>query len=252
MKQRLIGLAGLLIVLGLGIFGLGQISQADNLTLLGVSGGGTTPATITLTAHAVSTSDASTYTYTAQSVGTADSTRVIIVGSTGTNTTGAPAFSSVTVCGNTATSQVEIGSSGSGAFTRAGLFSVALASGTSCDIVVTFTGTQLRNGIGVWAAYGLNSATATATNTSTANPATATLNISAGGVAVGYEGVAGSGAVRTFTWTNLTEDFDETTEPNGSHTGASGAFGTAQTGLSITSTPSGAVINTSFAIAAFR
>lgn len=205
-----------------------------NFQILSACGGA---ATITATDNAVDTSDASTYTFTNRAIGTALTNRLIIVGVHGVNVTAARTISSLTIGGAGATQVAFSQTSGSGVFFDVGIYALRVDAGTTASIVVNWSAAQLRTGIGVWAANGVNSATATATASSAANPLSTTLNISAGGVALGYAAVSEAGGVPTYTWSGLTEAFDQTVEPNSSHTGASLAFAAAQTGLTITATP---------------
>lgn len=205
-------------------------------------------ATITLTDSPVSTSDLTAYTFTAAAIGTAAVGRRVIVcvsGYSGSN----PAVSSVTVGGNAATavvSQISVGQ-------RSAIYIIQVDTGTTADIVVTFSVGCSFCGAAVFAAYNLLSSTATDTGSSTANPATGTMNISAGGVGVAYA-AAYAAASRTFTWAGLTERVDEDVEAAlfDTHSAASAAFASAQTGLTVTATPSAAVSAISLVRASFR
>lgn len=65
----------------------------------------------------------------------------------------------------------------------------------------------------------------------------ANMNAVMHGGGIGYAGIMGS-ALRTWTWTNMTERFDEVVEGNNSHTGAD----TVSTGsITVTATASGAM-----------
>lgn len=187
-------------------------------------------ASIVYVTNAVNAGNASSYTFTATSIGTAASDRIIVV-AVGTGVA-SQTVSSLTIGGVSATQQVTRSSS-----ETASLHTLAVAAGTTADIVVTLSASCDFCGIAVWAMYGVTSATATHTSTSASDPGALSLNISAGGVAVAYQ-IHRAGA-ETFTWTNATENFDALVESAiAYHSGASDAFASAQTGLAITGDPS--------------
>ena len=185
-------------------------------------------------------SAATTYTFTSKDIGTAAVGRRVIVGVVGSGAA-SRTISSVTVGGNAATAVAFIENVGGLATLQAALYAIQVDAGTTATIVVTFSGGNNRCGIGVWAAYDLQSGTATATGTSVANPQTASLNISAGGIAIGVANGFDNNALTGYSWTNLTENFDALFASNQiAHSGASAAFATAQTSLALTATPQGA------------
>ena len=192
--------------------------------------------TVSLTDHAVDGTAQTTYTFSSKSIGTAANGRLIVVGAGSINATANRTISSLTI-GGTSAAQVKFQStSGGGGFIDVGLYILRVDIGTTASVVVNWSATQSRCGIGVWAIYNALSATATATASSVANPLTASLSISANGVAIGYA-QAFEATVPTFTWTNLTENFDETVGTQTGHTGASTSSATSQT-PTITATPS--------------
>jgi hypothetical protein len=190
------------------------------------------PVTGSLTAHPVSTADLTTYTFSTTAIGAAMAGRLIVVGVAGA--AGTRTVSSVTVGGTSLTYVTRA----QNATCTVELWAGVVASGTTGDVVVTWSGAQTRCGVGVYALYGAN-ATAfhSAVDTDGSDPMTASLNIPAGGYAVG---VAFNANSSTFAWANLTEAYDEAIEGANMHTGASDAFATAQTGLTITCDPSSA------------
>jgi hypothetical protein len=193
------------------------------------------PASVTFTDSDSTGSNLTVYTFSGLSLGTAQTGRKIVVGACGAGGGSARTITGITVAGSDCTLVKQGTADGESA---ADLYQVELASGTTGDVVVTFSGAPSRAAVGVFAVY--DAATAVHdTGGSNANPATDTLNIPAGGVAIGYQ-YTGHGSTRTFTWTNLTEDLDQTFDGvYDSQTGASAAFATVQTGLAITCTPSG-------------
>lgn len=192
----------------------------------------------------------STYTFTSASIGTASTGRVIIVGVGGSNVTvAAITITSVTIGGVSAT---EISDNRSGQ-SYCGLYSLQVDTGTTADIVVTWSGVMSACGIGVWAAYNLLSSTPTDTGTDSASdPLNTTIDVSAGGVVVAYtENYAGS--TPSNVWTGVTEDFDKVIRAAAfaGQSGASGAFTTSQTGLTIDVNPS-VFTNGILQVASFR
>lgn len=213
--------------------------------MLATSGG--VDATIVYTDHAEDTSDATTYTFTTRAIGTAATNRYVVA-AIGLANSPVPTISSVTIGGVSATLVVQT----TGTFERTAFWIAAVPTGTTATVVVNCAA-SIRCSIGLWALYDLNSATATDTDSSASSTGTVNLDISAGGVAIGYSNTFTSATARTFTWTNLTEGFDVAYDGNNqSVTGASAAFAAAQTGLALTSTPSAGVTSATHIFASFR
>ena len=188
--------------------------QTITITVTDVAEGGAVD--ISFTDSSVITTDLSTYTFSTQALGAEAADRKIIVGMghRGTNTN----ITSITVAGVAATSVVEAPASGLQS-DRACIYIADVPTGTTGDVVVTFSAGQTRCGIGVWRMTGAASSTPTDTGVSAADPATNTLTISANGGGVGYG--FSVGATATATWGGLTsEDFDEVVEATITHTGA--------------------------------
>lgn len=151
--------------------------------------------------------DTTTFTFTSKAIGTADPTRLVIVGlsyidtaaRTATVTVGGTSATEIAACANRTTS-------GGSTEVEVRFFAVSVATGTTANIVVTISGAGARGCyIGVWAAYDLLSTTAVATSTSTSGTSSISLNlnVSDSGLVFGYTFF--NAAV---TWTGLTEDFD--------------------------------------------
>lgn len=193
-----------------------------------------TPASITLTANPSSATNLTTYTFSSQALGDADPSRQILVGVFGSSNA-SYTISSVTVGGVSASSVIDSGFSG-GNQGRVALWSAAVPTGTSGDIVVTWSNGMFTCGVAVYAMYDA-ATSATDTGSSTANPMTDTLSIPESGVAVGIAGSITAGS--SYTWTNLTEDYDGASEGTETYTAASAAFETADAALALTVTPTG-------------
>lgn len=148
---------------------------------------------------------ATTYTVTAAALGTAATDRRIIVAIAGANST--RTISSVTVGGVSAT--INIQSTASADNNVVAIATALVPTGTTGDIVVTYSGSQAAHQVGWWSATGLTSNVAIATGSNALADAgqsgTITLTSVAGGF---FIGVAGSSGTGTTTWTNATERYD--------------------------------------------
>ncbi len=187
-------------------------------------GGGAVIATFTDSDTQVAVQSA--FTFSAQSLGTAAPNRQIVVCFSGRD--GTRTGSSLTIQGVAASLVVRQQNAGG----TSEIWSAFVPTGTTGDIVVTWSGNQARTGIGVYALYGALS-TAHATYTSTATPLAATVNIPQGGAAIGF---SMSATASTFTWAGLTEDFDGQDGDGITYSGASLASAAGSNGLSVTAT----------------
>lgn len=195
-----------------------------------------------LTDSAVDSTDTTAYTFAGKSIGAADSNRRIIIAVAGSSVTAGRTISSVTVGGLTATGDVTATSTGFGTNISA-LYRVVVPTGTTADVVVTFSGSMRHCGISVYRLINAGAVFNTATDITIggSNDLSASINIPGGGCAIGSVIGNGSAAVRTWTWTNLTEDVDATIEGATSYTTASDVFTGAQTSRTVTATASGAL-----------
>ncbi|MDP6584476.1 MAG: hypothetical protein QF535_07450, partial [Anaerolineales bacterium] len=179
---------------------------------------------------------ASTYTFSGQSFGAAAANRQIVVVVQGAHNAGRT-VSSMTIGGISA---AQINRAGSSTNYPVEIWSAAVPTGASGSIVVVWSGSSNRASIGVWAMYGAETnayAVADANN----NPLSNTIDVPANGVIIGtaVDGFTGAGRASAWAWTNLDEDFELDSETTHLHTGASKTFAAAQTGLTITATPTG-------------
>jgi hypothetical protein len=184
-------------------------------------------ASVTFTDSSVNGSALTTYTFATQALGTAAAGRVIVVGVGGGGQT--RTVSSMTIGGTSATFIIRA----AGTNETAELWYAVVAAGTTGDVVVTWSGAQDGCGIGVWAVYDATSAPHDSSSDNNSDPATATtFDVPASGVAVGY--VFQRTGSSTYTWTNLTERFDEVAlAATFFHSGASDAFASLQTSLAV-------------------
>lgn len=180
---------------------------------------------------ATDTANATTYTFSSQNLGTADADRYIAVGIVARGTSPVT-VSSATIGGVSATISVQTTNTTPG-YNIAAIIIAAVPSGTTGDIVVTFSAGVLRCGIAAYRLVGIDSITPADTGTSVANAPTTSLDIAANGVGIG---MAMTQASTTTTWTGLTEDSDFTPESVITASSASLFPGTTQTGLTCTGT----------------
>ena len=143
-------------------------------------------------------------TFSSVDIGTASANRKVIVGVGIDGYQGNEAYTSLTI-GGVAANLIQEQNAASGGRPVA-LYELDVSSGTSADIVVTFTGTQTKcysMGIGVWT---IESGSVFDTVGSTADPGAGNISVSSGGavIAIMTEGNANA----TYTWANLTENFD--------------------------------------------
>ena len=170
---------------------------------------GATPKILAYEAGVNSTSNLTTYTFSAADIGTAAADRMVHVVVAGRATT-ARTVSSVTIGGVTATANVF---TSSGSLVNVGIYTAAVPTGDTGDVVVTWSGAMTSMRIGVWSSTGLSSATAFDADTSAASPGTATLSTTSGGFCIcGVVDSAGDAAA--FTWANVTERSDGLLESN--------------------------------------
>lgn len=194
------------------------------------------------------------YTFTGKAIGTAGGHRAIVVGVAGAGTT-SRTVSSVTIGGVTATQIVFAEDLGNSLYAPAGLFIARVPTGTTANVVVTWSGGQSRCGVGVWAVYNLDSVAATATNSSLVSPSSLDLTIKPGGAAIGMFSGYDNNTFSAHTWVGLTKNFDLATAASNQigHSGASLASAAGAVNLTITCTINGASPDSTTGVsAAFR
>ena len=198
--------------------------------------------TVDFTANDSDSSDTTEYTFSSQSFGAADSDRKMVVGIVCYDDSPGTRVSAVTLGGVAA--NLVSGMIGAGATMTTEIWEADVPTGTTGDVVVTWAATVKSCGIGLWRLIGANSRPY-GSGTTTADPGVLSTDIPAGGVAIGMS-ATGSGAGVTWTWTNLTENFEDaiTSGARSQWSGASAAFASAQTDLDITADASTAADNT--------
>ena len=107
-----------------------------------------------------STTDLTTYTFSAQTLGEAHATRKIIVAIAGVSGATSRTISSVTVDGVTATAVITRINSGNSRNGHASIYIADVPSNTTGDVVVTWSGSMLNTMIGLYSAINFSSSTA--------------------------------------------------------------------------------------------
>jgi hypothetical protein len=192
--------------------------------------GGGSDATISFTDSSVQSGAATTFTFSTQAFGSADATRIVVVGTASEDNGATDAnITSMTIGGVAATQIVQATNSTE----HVEIWAAAVPTGTTGDVVINYSADAFSVGIGVWALYNAQITNTDEGTDTDSNPATFALDIAAGGVALACV-CQRSNTNPTFTWTNLTENYDEFVVTSDTWmTGASAAFASAQTNLSI-------------------
>lgn len=176
-----------------------------------IGGGGGGSVSITQLDHGEDATTSNVYTFTSKSTGVAASNRFVIIGIS--TRFGGTTITSLTVTVGlvSATKVVSAANTTGGNTTLSELWIAAVPTGTSDNVVVTYSAGVLRCGLNMWRMVGAASGTASASGSSVVDPTTATIIIPNNGSAVGYvvsDFNGGSGAI---SWTNLTQSLAITT-----------------------------------------
>lgn len=177
-------------------------------------------------------SNLSTYTFSDVDIGTASSSRYVVVLISFASLSGT--LTSSTIAGQSATELVNAFGGTSG---RLSIVGATISSGTTATIVVNFSAAPLRCTIATYAVYDLQSTTPVNTlsvgSATSGNSLSGSINVEKGGVVIGGSYINSASVTTTFT--NLTEDFERVEES--ARTTAGGAdLCVATTNLTITAT----------------
>jgi len=158
--------------------------------------------------------DLTTYSFSSTAIGTdTGSTRTVIVAVYGVNITALRTISTFTVGGVSGVAVHSRTDTTGGQFSTIAFYAFTGVSGTTGTVSITWSGSQLRTAIGVWAAYDLSSTTAVATGGSGSLSApTLDVNVNADGMVLAAAHANGSS---TYAWTGVTERADALTETVG-------------------------------------
>ena len=177
-------------------------------------------------------------TFSSVAIGTASSDRYVVAVATVRSAGTSDITMTCTIGGVSATSAATVASLTSSAH-RQNIFIAAVPTGTTGNVVLTFSRSAIRSMISVFAVTGIDGLTASATATSTASPGSGTITIPAGGIAIaGSYNILGG----AYTWSNLTERHDDVFNTNNYWSAASDAFATLQTSRVITATMAGSPV----------
>lgn len=168
-----------------------------------------------------SATNLTSYTFTAVPISTASAYRRVLVLINGTGSASGRTLSSVTIGGVTATSHV-INVSSSTYSSR--MVSALVPTGTTADIVITYSGSMNDCSIGVWALYNVAS-----TPRLTAKPNTTTYNYTLNLIPNDITILAQWDTSTAITWTNATRDFNAIGGSGENYSGASYQSTTTQT-----------------------
>jgi hypothetical protein len=185
------------------------------------------------------TANLTTYTFASQNLGTASSDRYIIVTAAGSAISGTNSISTLEVAGIPASFVNRQNQDSPNEANVAEIWIAAVPTGTSGNVVVTFSGGQARAAITMYSATGLNSATPYDTGNATdsganPNPST-TIDCQADGFVIAATMINNAATTTGCAWTGLTENAEQVIEANAYLSSASDNFATAQTGLTVTS-----------------
>jgi hypothetical protein len=186
-----------------------------------------TAITAGFTDSSIDATNLTTYTFSSQALGTASADRKIIVG-VSTNSTPGRTVSTLTVGGVSATLVARQTSSNGEEMLE--MWEAEVPTGTTGDVVVTWSTACDRCGIGLHSVYGAATLYADVYSDN-ADPMNASINVPAGGIVVGC---AGWSAVGSATWTGVTETYDENLEAGTYHSGGYATHASASNGLSVT------------------
>lgn len=151
------------------------------------------------------TGAATTYTFLAEPIGTAAADRRVIIAVHGDDTAATYSISSMTVGGVTTTINSEVGSTTK----LAAITTTLVPTGTTADVVITFSEAISMCSITVWSAIGMLSNTAIDAGTSVADPSTVTLVSGDNGFGVAaFTGVSAN----TIVLSGCTERFNSNTD----------------------------------------
>jgi hypothetical protein len=174
------------------------------------------PVTATYVSNYGNEANASTYTATAQAIGTAATGRYIVVCINASSNANFGTISTCTIGGVSATKLASTRDS----ITNSdfAIFAALVPTGTTADIVTTLSGSPDRFGLCVFSLYGWEGVIKSTLTVGTAGTSmSGSVTSYPGSVIIGMAG-SQEAANGLWTWTNLTEDADLTLTGNGSIT----------------------------------
>jgi hypothetical protein len=176
---------------------------------LGIISVGRIPSEISYITNASDSVDRSVYTFSGQSIGPASNDRVVIV-TIGSRVNASTTLSGVTIGGVTATEIAYAQNVHAGGTEHCAIYAAKITSGTTAEIVVTFTGPSLRCAIGVFAKTGSTGVSSFDTDTDitdTSGEFGVSVDVPDNGTVLCAAFCGASGST-SWTFSGVTEDFD--------------------------------------------
>lgn len=195
-----------------------------------------TKPSFTYNGSANDSTDLTTYSFTSVSIGTAATNRLVFVTVTSV-ASGNRLISSATIGGISAT--VIESTPNAGASTK--IIYAVVPTGTTATISITFDSTVLRCGVGSYSIYNLKSTSPVSRangSTWTSGAISATLSVPENAIILA--GVSNSTNSNTFTWTNLTSNYDSLVDATFRFSGASAQVSTGNSSYTVTATSTSA------------
>jgi len=179
------------------------------MSLLLPAGGATVtaaPVTISFAAATYDSVNRTEYTFSSHAIGTAAADRQVVVATTTIGGGGGTEGVGTLTIGGSSAALVKAGTVG-GDHTQTELWKLAVASGTTADIVVTWQRSCSNSSVAVWAVYGASTTiSATAGDTTDPDPTTTIAVPADGGVIAAYSSEPNTGTAVAMT--GVTEDYD--------------------------------------------
>ncbi|MBL6931201.1 MAG: hypothetical protein ISR46_06840, partial [Rhodospirillales bacterium] len=185
--------------------------------------------TMAYVGQTVDTSTLTTFTFSSHAIGTASPDRKVIVGISSVGT--GRWVTSMTIGGIAAKLVVRSAMSAD----HVALWQADVPTGTTADIVVTFNTTSSHCAIGVYEATGVGALYSTDLDITNSAAMPTSVTCPENGFIIGVAGC--TVGTDTFSWTNLTEDFDQVIAGANHYSGASDTFGSHQSERVVTATP---------------
>lgn len=193
---------------------------------------------LTYLQQASDASNLTTYTFASQSLGATAADRRIVVCVGAWRASGALSVSSVTVGG---VSAALVSTDGGSDRWRTEIWIAEVPTGTTGDVVVTLAAAGIRCSVDLFRLVDADFTAAADADGNVAQNPSVTLDVPAGGCAVGVVNSGWSTNAGTVSWAGLTEQSDAQVETFVRASAAGDNFASQQTGLAITCTTSGTV-----------
>jgi hypothetical protein len=229
----LLGLADVALPVGALLPGMASALAIDEVE----EGGAVTPATIEFLGSDVDDGNSSTYSFSSKALGAEASDRYIAAVFMHSSNNAGRTVNACSFAGVTATEALFVQHSGSSRTAYVAIHIAAVPTGTSGTLSITWDAALAHQIVFWYRITGIGALTPFHTASNSVDPSAMSLNVPAGGVAIGgaMTGESSAGGSRDTVWTNLTDDGNVSSDVGNTTAGsaAHGAFETSQTGLSI-------------------